>query len=332
VVVNLILGILIFIGINMFWGKKYLPTQNVSYGIYADSVAQTFGFRDGDKILAIDGKPVERLHEVRKNLFINEAKTVQVDRGGEKIDLSVAGKTAVLASYKGDFIAARFPFQISKIDVESPNKGADLRYNDQIIAVNGKNTPYYSDFGNEVKHWKDKEITATVLRKADTLMTTLKVTKEGKIGVFARPVDSLLTFETQTFGLGSAITTGVSDAFGTLGNQLSAFGMMFSGKVKATESLGGFASIGSMFGSTWDWHRFWLMTGVLSLILAFMNMLPIPMLDGGYAVFIVYEMITGKEPSEKFMNVAQTIGFVLILSLLIFSNGMDIYRWLTGKL
>ena len=332
VTVNFILGFLIY-GIVLFnWGEDVLPTENVKYGMYADSFAMEMGFRTGDELVSIDNQPVENFNALRLEIFKNESKNAQVIRDGESVTFDIPENlTGKLASYKGAFVVPRIPFVIDEFMPDYPAATSELKEGDWLIGINDLATPYYDEFATEIKQFKGEEVTIVALRGQDTITSVMKLGEEGIIGAFPQSADNFLTVEHRDYTLAEAMPAGTRRSIEFLSLQINAFGQMFTGKVKASESLGGFGSIAKMFSTTWDWQRFWRMTAILSLILAFMNLLPIPALDGGHVMFLLYEMITGRKPSDKFLEYATIAGFVIILGLVIYANGLDILRWFKGE-
>lgn len=327
VTVNFILGGLIF-GMTLFvWGETYLPAQNAKYGIYADSMANQIGLQTGDMVLSIDQKPLRTLNDVQRIIFLEEPKTIQVQRNGQNTDVQVPDAlTGKLANYKGDFILARAPFIASSFVDKSPAEKAGMKKDDQIISLNGKPTPYFDAFALSMKEFKNKEVAVGVLRGTDTVNLAIQLGEDAKIGVYNYGMDHFFDLETKEYSALACMPAGFNRAYNFLGDYMNSLGQIFNGKVAASESLGGFGAIGGMFGDVWIWERFWKMTAILSLILAFMNLLPIPALDGGHVMFLLYEVVTGRGPNEKFMEYATIIGFVLVFGLVLYANGMDIYR------
>lgn len=332
VTVNFILGFFIY-GIVLFnWGEDVLPTENVKYGMYADSFAMEMGFRTGDELVSIDNKPVENFNALRLEIFKNESKNAQVIRDGESITFDIPENlTGKLASYKGAFVVPRIPFVIDELMPDYPVATSELKEGDWLIGINDLATPYYDEFATEIKQYKGEEVTIVALRGQDTVTSVMKLGEEGIIGAVPQSADNFLTVEHRDYSFAEAMPAGTRRSIEFLSLQINAFGQMFTGKVKASESLGGFGSIAKMFSTTWDWQRFWRMTAILSLILAFMNLLPIPALDGGHVMFLLYEMITGRKPSDKFLEYATIAGFVVIVGLVIYANGLDVLRWFKGE-
>lgn len=332
VTVNFILGFFIY-GIVLFnWGEDVLPTENVKYGMYADSFAMEMGFRTGDELVSIDNKPVENFNALRLEIFKNESKNAQVIRDGESITFDIPENlTGKLASYKGAFVVPRIPFVIDELMPDYPVATSELKEGDWLIGINDLATPYYDEFATEIKQYRGEEVTIVALRGLDTVTSVMKLGEEGIIGAVPQSADNFLTVEHRDYSFAEAMPAGTRRSIEFLSLQINAFGQMFTGKVKASESLGGFGSIAKMFSTTWDWQRFWRMTAILSLILAFMNLLPIPALDGGHVMFLLYEMITGRKPSDKFLEYATIAGFVVIVGLVIYANGLDVLRWFKGE-
>jgi len=335
VTVNFLLGFFLYGMVLWIWGEEYLPTANVEYGIHADSLGMELGLQHGDEVLSVGGVPFEKFNDriVVREIIINNAKQLTVRRNGEVVEVPIEDKwVGILSSSankdKGLFIP-RVPLKIAQLAPKQPAEKAGLQEDDKIVAVNGRPTPFFSDFIDIVKDNRNQEVSISVLRnESDTVTTSLTVTEQGTVGIYPYPPTYYFDTERQDYTLLEAMPAGVVKGWRFLADQVKAFGQIFRGKIKASESLGGFGSIGSMFGSEWNWERFWTMTAILSLILAFMNLLPIPALDGGHVMFLLYEVVTGRKPSDKFMEYATIVGFVIVISLVLYANGLDIFRWI----
>jgi len=242
-----------------------------------------------------------------------------------------------LSSYKNKdqfLFIPRTEFIISEIpkDGESSGRDAGMEVGDKIISVNDVSTPFFDHYLAETKKLRGQKVKIAVMRdQSQVVFDDVKLSDTGKIGVYRTSPIELYGSKRQDYTLLQALPAGVKKGWNFLANQVKAFSQMFRGKIKASESLGGFGSIGKMFGTTWEWERFWTMTALLSLILAFMNLLPIPALDGGHVMFLLWEVITGRKPSDKFMEIATILGFVIVLGLVVWANGMDVLRWLRGQ-
>ncbi|MCG8329056.1 MAG: RIP metalloprotease RseP [Chitinophagales bacterium] len=333
VTVNFILGFLLYGMVLWVWGEEYIPNDKVEYGIYADSLGRDMGFEMGDHIVSIDGRPYEKFNDrlVVREIIINDAQTITVNRAGQNKEITIDPKfVGILSSYENKsmpLFSARVPFIAQQMTEDGPAKKAGIQEEDRIIALNGEPTPWFQDFYYKVIKLKSEKVNVSVVRNdKDTIQYALTTTEDGKIGVYPYGAGHFFGTETQNYSLAEAIPAGVVKGWNFLGDQMKAFGQMFKGRIKASESLGGFGTIGSMFGSEWLWERFWTMTAILSLILAFMNLLPIPALDGGHVMFLLYEVVTGRKPSDKFMERATMIGFAIVLLLVLYANGMDVIR------
>ncbi|RMG83604.1 MAG: RIP metalloprotease RseP, partial [Bacteroidetes bacterium] len=340
VTVNLILGFFIYSMVLWTYGEKYLPTENAIYGVAVDSLGRELGIMPGDKVIAVGDRKLEKLNSgtFRTEVIIHDAREFTVERNGQKITLPISEEMAqVLSSYdykEYRLYEARVPFVAARFAKNSHADEAGIKIGDQLIGLNGDPTPFYDVFAEKIRKTAkpNQEVQVAVLRKdtlagrADTLVLPVKTNENGILGIAPFGPDYFFEFDRIDYTLAEAIPAGIQKGWGFLTNQVRAFGQIFKGKIKAKDSLGSFISIGSMFGTTWDWERFWLMTSFLSLILAFINLLPIPALDGGHVMFLLYEVITGRKPSDKFMEYAQTVGVIILLLLMVYAIGLDISR------
>ncbi|HNX86680.1 MAG TPA: RIP metalloprotease RseP [Bacteroidales bacterium] len=327
VTVNLLLAMVIYMIMLTVWGEQYLPTANVKYGITVDSLGYEMGLRNGDQILSVDHKPVDDFALIPKTILLEEAKTIEVRRGGEALSVSLpAGSISKLIKHNSpDFISVRFPFEAARFSNGSPAEAAGMKAGDKIIGLNDSLTMYFDQFRAAIQNFKNQKVNVIVLRGADTVLVPVQVPAEGLIGVYPKGPDQYLTFKEKTYNVFTAIPAGVVKAFQGAGNYLKSMKLLFS-QDKAYESVGGFISIGNIFPSDWDWHSFWSLTAFLSIMLAILNVLPIPGLDGGHVMFLLYEIVFRRKPSDKFMENAQIVGMVILFGLLIFANGQDILK------
>jgi regulator of sigma E protease len=337
VTVNFILGFLLYGLVLWQWGEEYLPNEQATYGIYADSLGLEMGLEHGDKVIRIGEVPFDKFNDrtIVREIVINNVSSLTVERGGKEVLLPIDPKfVGILSSHENKnagLFSPGFPFVVAEVSEGMPAAKAGLMPEDLILALGGVQMPFYVDFYEAMKNYPSQEVNLKVLRGGvDTLELTLLPTEESKIGVLPLGPSYFFEMERQEYGLAAAIPAGFVKGVNFLNDQFKAFGQMFKGKIKASESLGGFGSIGKMFGAQWNWERFWTMTAVLSLILGFMNLLPIPALDGGHVLFLIYEMASGKKPSDKFMEVATMVGFAIVLGLVIYANGLDIIRGFFG--
>ena len=333
VTVNFILGFLIFGLMIWYYGEEYVPVESAKYGIYADSLGQQLGLKTGDKILKVGDKPFEKFEDriILREIVFNGVKNIQLERGGQTMVINIPDDAVkMLTAFENkdkDVFSLPRPFTIDSVVKDRPAAKAQLMKGDLIIAFNDIPTPFYNDFEILAKRFKNQPSTWKVLRGSDTLVLNVQSDDKGLFGFSAgTDMRKFYTTKKQTYTLAQALPMGVTKGYDFLVNQIKAFGKMFKGEIKASESVGGFKSIAKMFGETWDWERFWLMTASLSIILAFMNLLPIPALDGGYVVFLLWEVFTGKRVSDAFMEKAVTVGFFLLMGLIVVINFWDFIR------
>lgn len=328
VTVNVLLAFAIYIGILAVWGEQYLPTSQVNkYGIVADSLASEMGLQNGDRILSVNQQFVNDFNKIPMILILEEAKTIRVERDGQILDLAIPpGILGKLVKHKNpNFLSPRFPFEVEGFSNQSAAKDAGIEVQDKIISINGEPTNYFDEFARSVKSHKGETVQAVVVRGYDTLLFNVQVSAEGLVGIYTNPT-KYFEFEDKSYNLLQAIPAGFVKTYDGIGNYLKQLKLLFSPEVKAYESVGGFITIGSIFPPTWDWPAFWRLTAFLSIMLAILNLLPIPALDGGHVMFLAYEIISGRKPSDKFMEYAQIAGMVFLLGLLVFANGNDIVR------
>jgi regulator of sigma E protease len=326
VTMNVILGIVIYTAILLHYDRDYLANKDVKDGIYAFELAEGLGLQTGDKVTAINGKPFERFEELVSSKVIFGC-DLTVDRGGKIIHVKVPDDFYfdVTKTGKGFFVST---FQTTiVVDSVFPGKPADaagLRKSDKLIAFNGKRTASSDGAKKIIRENIKKPISLTVVRGTDTLQVQPIVSDSGTIGVALK--GDLGNYPVTPYTFGSALAMGTADAIEAVVGNIKGLKQIFVGKAKASESLQGPIGIATIYGGVWDWHWFWKITGLLSMILAFMNILPIPALDGGHVVFLVIEAITKRKFSDKFMERAQITGMVILLALMAFTIGNDIWK------
>jgi regulator of sigma E protease len=327
VIVNVLLAIVIFIGITWVWGEENLPVKNLKYGVYADSLAKSIGIRDGDNIVGIDGQPIENFGTLESDIVFKEVKKLQVLRDGQTIDIVVPDSLSKTIKNR-KFGTLVFPRSMPIVDTvykEAKFYKDSLRKGDQAIAINNQYFQYLDEFSTLRKKYMDSVVDLKVLRGTDTVDVRFLINSKITSLQFMSSAKQLGTV-VKNYTLIESIPLGFKRCWGTLDKYIMGLKRLFSGKDKASESLGSVISIGNTFPSVWDWERFWTLTGIFSIILAFMNILPIPALDGGHALFTLFEMITGRKPGDKFMEYAQMVGMVLLLGLMAYALGLDFWR------
>jgi len=336
VFVNFILGIFIYIMLMYSYGEKYLPNDNVKDGVWVqDSLAINIGLQNGDKIIAVDGEKIKKFTDITVE-FIN-GNNYTIERNGELIEkeLPVDFIDQLISRGKeaGMIVRPRSPFMVAEIPESSLNKSLGLKDKDVVVSINGESVKYYDEVEAVLKENSGKEISLTVKRGEENKTFTANVSDEGKLEVIAYGLSmsdlgklGYYDLADISYSFGEAIPAGLNKSYETLTNYMKQLKKIFNPSTGAYKGLGGFISIGSIFPSTWSAESFWNITAFLSIMLGFMNLLPIPALDGGHVVFTLWEMITGRKPSDKFLEYAQVAGFILLIALLLFANGNDIFR------
>lgn len=331
VVFNFILAMLIYISVLFVWGETYLPTSNVKYGIETDSVGLAIGLRNGDKILSVDNQHIESFFQITSDIVLNDRKTIQVDRNGEILNIDIPREyIPKMLKGKGQIDPRRpfGPYIVTSYYKESPGKEAGVIIGDELIGLDSLKFTYYDEFQKYLVENKNRMVVLNILRNGESVNISVKPTEAGLIGIYrsSLSIDQIFELKTIKYGFFQSIPAGINKGFKTVADYLKQFKLLFAKDTKAYESLGGFITIGNIFPGEWDWHSFWNLTAFLSIILAVMNILPIPALDGGHVMFLLYEVVTGRKPSDKFLEYAQIAGMVILLALLLFANGNDILR------
>ncbi|WP_295936643.1 RIP metalloprotease RseP [uncultured Alistipes sp.] len=326
VVMNVLLAIVIYCGICYTWGDNYYSNQDAHWGYNFNEAGHKLGFRDGDKIVSLDGKPVDDVNLLLNSLLIADTdRRLVVARDGHEVELHMPLQSLIeMRQEKGyeGLLWFRMPFIVDSVVYESV---AALRHGDEIVGINDLRGADYQAYQHLLKAQAGNTVTLTILRDGDMVLEeVVPVSGEGKLGVIARYPFKL---RTQKYTFWESIPAGIRKAGSVISSYWEQLKMIVQPKTKMYEELGGFISIGSIFPGVWDWQDFWMKTAFLSIILAVMNILPIPGLDGGHAIFTFWEMITGRKVSDKVLEAAQYVGLMIILFLLLYANGNDIYRF-----
>jgi len=324
VTVNLILGFLIYMMILFVWGKNTLYSEALPLGLDPSPIAKEIGFQAGDQLITVDGKALDNVLEINKFLFLRSVESVTVKHtDGRTEQLAIPDDFGKRMFESGELIPFS-PVTIAVLDSVIPNSPAataGLLPNDKILSIDGIQVQNWSDFKDEMT---DESRTINLVYERNRSQDTLQLTTDidGTLGVF--PQFPGAAFTNEKLSLTESISEGFSYGYWTLHDYVAQFQYIFT--QKGASQLGGFGAIGNMFPSTWNWKGFWASTALISIILAFMNILPIPALDGGHVMFLAYEIITGRKPNDKFMEYAQMFGFFLLLALVLYANGNDLYR------
>lgn len=330
IIVNTLLAIFLYVIVFGVYGEEYLPVKNAKYGIMVDSIGLNTGLRNGDQVVSIDNRPVSRFDRILTNLVLYDGKTIQVIRDGQPTNIAVKEGTirAINKGPKGSFIYPRLPAVVDDVAKGSTAEKMDLKTNDSIIAVNGRSVRFYDEFDSIKRSLVGQQITVTVVRDGKIMDKTAVVPADKKLGFHNNyDLSRYFVLDKIKYNPVQAIGRGFTYTFEKFSDYLSSFKLMFTSKeVKLNESMGGIISFGKIFPGEFDMQKFLMLTAFVSIILAFMNLLPIPGLDGGYVIFLLFEMITGRTVSEKVMERATTVGLVLLLTLMVYANGLDIFR------
>ena len=337
VVVNFLLAFLIYAMSLFYFGEKYLPNDNIVDGVWVvDSVGTNLGLQTGDKIVSFDGRTPERFSEVNEGLLLGERAIIE--RNGEQIELEIPTDMIGQAIERESplLVMPRIPFVISNVPDSSHNASIGLEPLDRVRTINGERVDYFDQAKTILAEYSGSDVSLGLERNGESLNLTAHISEEGMIGVVPAMFSyndmeqlGVYQFETLKYGFWASFPAGVNKGLEKLASywrQLSKLADLSSG---AYRGLGSFGTMGKLFSATWNWQVFWEMTAFLSIILGLMNVLPIPALDGGHAMFIVIEMVSGRPPSQKVMEAAQTIGMVLLLLLMTYAIGNDIFRAFT---
>lgn len=328
VVMNVLLAVAIYCGVSYAWGESYFSNDDARWGYNFSDEGKALGFRDGDRIVAIDGVPAENVSKIISDLVITEGdRTVTVQRGGEEVALRLPLDELIALRKSKSYehlMTLRIPFLIDSVDLAGTGAAAGLRRGDEIVAVDGERGLDFPQYAERIRRSAGDTVRLGVLRGGTELPLTATVSDEGLLGVY---VGSPYTLRTREFTFWESIPAGIRKTGNVISSYWDQLRMIVQPKTKMYEEVGGFIAIGSIFPSVWDWQDFWLKTAFLSIILAIMNILPIPGLDGGHAIFTFWEMLTGRKVSDRVLEGAQYVGLAIILFLLLYANGNDIYRF-----
>ncbi len=339
VTVNLFLGLFIYIMVIFFWGQTHITPEKMTHGTSIHPYLEKYGLYSGDVILAVDGEKLDNLNELNKIIMLRDISTITVRHKNNKVETVSLPEDIGIELFQA---GALRPFNmrikapsVAKVLPNSGAKKAKVKAKDIIYSIDDREINYFDEMQNALYKKKGKTVQLSVLRTSssgalDTIPLQAKVDAEGKIGFEVSPgsIEDSSAFTSVNYSFLSSISEGTSFGINTLTDYIAQFKFLFT--KKGAGSIGGFAAIGNMFPAAWDWQVFWLNTALLSIILAFMNILPIPALDGGHVVFLIYEMITGKEAPQRVLEIAQYIGVFLLIGLMLYANGNDLLRWING--
>jgi regulator of sigma E protease len=330
IVVNLIVGMVIYAMVLAVWGRDYIAADVLPNGMAVSAEYEAYGFQDGDKILAVEGEELKSVLDVNKYILLRGSRQITVEHADGEVETIKLREDADYELFQSGNMSAfspRIHAVIGEVVPGSAANKAGLEADDKIVSVNGSEVVFWDQFTDTVRTFKDTDVQMVINRHGvkDTLL--VHPDSLGQVGVYPSSAEFNSWVKTENYSFFQSIPAGVSLAYWTLHDYAAQLKFLFTSK--GASSMGGFGAFGKLFQPTWDWHTFWLNTALISIILAFMNFLPIPALDGGHIMFLLYEMITGRKPHQKVLEYAQIIGFVLILALVIYANGNDIYKAIT---
>ncbi|MBC7000674.1 RIP metalloprotease RseP [Cytophaga sp. FL35] len=341
VTVNFILAFIIYIGMAFVYGDQIIPADSLKDGVQVvvPEIGDQLGIKTGDKILAVDGNEIEDFNTVF--IEIVNGNSITIERDGEVMEREIPVdfiSTLIDDKEKARFLSFRQPFIVQEVAPDSPNKGIDLQKNDVLVSINGQSASYMDEVVPILEANRGKEVSIIIRREnGQTKTLQAQVNEDAKLGIAIATTMKeyermgYFKIETRKYSFMEAIPAGFDKGVNTVTGYLKQLKKIFNPDTGAYKGVGGFAAIGGLFPETWDWEIFWGTTAFLSIMLAVLNLLPIPALDGGHVMFLLYEMVTGRKPSDKFLEYAQMVGFFLLLALILFANGNDLYRWLSGK-
>ncbi len=326
VLVNFITALFIFWMILYKWGESYVPVESAKFGLHYHEVAKDLGLKDGDLVLKVDDLEVERTNDIAKFILLEDASTLTARRGNETITLNIPEDydQKMIAREVRDFAAIRIPTVVDEVVDGSHASKAGMQVGDSIVSVNGQATAFFHELTTSLGENSEKTIDLGVYRNGELLTLQTEVSKQGTLGFIRKNPGHYVELHTYEYGFWEALPKGIDMGFNILVGYVKQLKLIFT--KEGVKQVGGFGAMGKLFPATWSWYTFWFNTGLISLILAFMNILPIPALDGGHVLFLFYEIITGRKPGEKFMEYAQITGMILLLGLLLFANGNDIFK------
>ncbi|MFT3737564.1 MAG: RIP metalloprotease RseP [Breznakibacter sp.] len=331
VTVNFLAAIAIYWMLLYQYGETYVPVSGAKNGLYYHEMMKDLGIQDGDLITRADTFEIETIQDITAHLILDQASSLTVKRGDSIFTVSVPENfhKKVIGAEVRTLANFRVPFVVDSVRPDMGAEKAGIKKGDKIIRIDGKDTPWFHEFAAEVSKKPNQNVSVTLIRDTTEMTLSCMVSKDGVIGIYNGLGQGLFEYRTVQYGFLEALPAGISKGIKKLSDYVKQLPLIFS--KEGAKQIGGFGTIGSLFPSTWDWQSFWELTAFLSVMLAFMNILPIPALDGGHVMFLLYEIITRRKPSNRFLEYAQVVGMVILLGLLLYANGNDIFRYLISK-
>ena len=325
VLFNFILAIILYAAVLHHWGEEYLRNEDATYGIAVNDLSYEMGFRNGDRILTIDGREIDDFAKIQLELVHSRGSEVKVLRGADTVAINIGEEYIPMMLNSPGMFSLAYPFVVSGFMENSINEGCGLQPGDRVVAVDGKDMFLVQDIQAELALHKGDSVVFGLDRAGERTSAGLLVDETGKVQVMLdSDLSKFFKITRLKYKFFPAIPAGIRKACNYIGSYVKDLGLIFSPKTKAYKSVGSFITIGRIFPGTWDWQRVWSLMAMLSIMLAVLNIIPIPGLDGGHILFILVEIVTGRKPSDKFLEVAQTIGMILLLGLMVLAFGNDI--------
>lgn len=329
VTVNIIVGFLIYIGIFYSNGQRIVTNENLPNGFSVSQDFKAMGFEDGDQVLQVNGEDFRNLNNLNRHLFLRDVESITVQHPSGTTETIALPEDIGMTMFKAGDLEPFQPMRTTVIDTIYPDFPAgesQLQIGDRVVLVNGTPVTTFRSMAEAVGSNPEKPVALTVVRNGIQEVVTVTPNEKGQLGINNLAREYTNSFEQVDYTLGESIGGGITYGYNILKDYVYQFKYVFT--AEGATQVGGFGAIGNLFPDTWNWTSFWMTTALISIILAFMNILPIPALDGGHVMFLLYEMVSGRKPNDKFMEYAQMVGFFLLIALVLFANGNDIYRWL----
>jgi len=326
VTVNVILAFFIYAMVLFAWGKEYIPMENLTYGVYADSLMLENGFEHGDRIMKVGDTYPETINDVNKEVLFGDARRIEIQRDGQSktIELPQDIDQQMLARGVQSIFSYRYPAIIDTVVKGSNADSLNLvEGGDKVLQLNGEEINSYPQFGEIIFRARGTTVNMVIERNGNEMNVNAPVDSANGLGVYSFPQKHLES-KKMSYGFFDSFPAGISEGTNTLVSYVRSLKLIFS--EQGVKQVGGFGTIAGLFGETWNWQRFWTMTALLSIILAVMNLLPIPALDGGHVMFLLYEMVSGRTPNQKILEYAQLVGFAILITLLLYANGNDVVK------
>lgn len=327
IIVNIIVGVFIFVSLTAYTGENYIPIENTTNGIFVGEIGKSLGLKTGDQIIKVNGQPIKEFNDVYSmDVFLSDNASYTALRNGNEVIIQIPSDFIEKMSSLKELAPLFRPlttFSVGQVMPESNAEKGGLIEGDSIIKIARTDVLYFEQFSEDKKAFKGKVVPVKIIRKGEPKTLNIEVGENGELGFYAKTQN---LFSHRDYSIMQAIPVGTAKAFSVITDTFKGFGKVFKGDVAADKAIQGPIGIAQMFGGTFNWIRFWGLCGMLSMVLAFMNLLPIPALDGGHATMLLVEIFTGKKPSDKLLEYLQMAGMILLLTLMVFAFSNDIFK------